>query len=150
MKGRAFILLLLTALSGCYFLPPAILPRECREFFDLPAREQVDLFRTYPVEKQVDLYLCGMNREPPESAYAAYIAEGGEKNIPYLLQRLKAERVEIVQTRLIDIFTVMAIKGQLRGRKDILAELDQVVSKMEFEPVKRKAQMYLEEIRKNV
>ena len=126
MKDLVFILLLLTAVSGCYFGPPAILSRDCRDFFNLPSREEEDLFRTYPVDKQVDLYLCGMNREPPEIAYAAFIAEGGEKNIPYLLQRLKAEKVEIVQTRLIDIFSVMAINGQLRGRHDVIGELDQV------------------------
>lgn len=150
MKDLAFILLLLTTLSGCYFVQPAILPRACREFFNLPSREQENLFRTYPVDRQVDLYLCGMNREPPAIAYAAYIAEGGEKNISYLLWRLKAEKVEMVQTRLIDIFTVMALRGQLRGRKDVVGELDQIVSKMEYEAVKRKAQKYLGEIRKNV
>lgn len=90
-----------------------------------------------------------MNREPPTTAYAAYIAEGGEKNIPFLLQRLKAERLEMVQTELIDIFTVMAIKGQLRGREDVIADLEQVISKMKYEPVKLIAQKYLEEIKKN-
>lgn len=151
MKDFAFIfLMLLITLSGCYFVPPASMPRECREFFNLPSRERENIFRTYSVDKQVDIYLCGMNREPPEIGYATYIAEGGEKNIPYLLQRLRAERLEIVQTRLIDIFTVMAIKGQLRGRKDVVGELDDIVSKMEYEPVKREALMYLEEIRKNV
>ena len=149
MKYRLFIILtLLTTFAGCYFWSPAILSPECRKFFDLPLREQEQLFRTYSVDKQVDLYLCGMNREPPETAYAAYIAEGGEKNIPYLLQRLKAERLEMVQTEIIDIFTVMAIKGQLRGREDVIAELEEVVAKMKYGPVKLIAQKYLEDIKK--
>ena len=151
MKYRAIVLLtLLTTLSGCYFWSPAILSPECKKFFDLPSREQEQIFRTYPVDKQVDLYLCGMNREPPEITYAAYIAEGGEKNIPYLLQRIRAESLEIVQTRLIDIFTVMAIKGQLRGRKDVVAELEQTTSNMKYEPVKLKAQLYLQTIKKHL
>ena len=33
---------------------------------------------------------------------------------------------------------------------DVVGELDDIVSKMEYEPVKREALMYLEEIRKNV
>jgi len=140
---------LLLMLSGCYGCPPTILPRECRQFFDLPSKEQEAKFRAYPVAKQVDLYLCGMNREPPEIAYAAYIAEGGEKNFPYLLQRLKAEQLEITQTRIIDIFTLLSIKGHLRGRKDVVAQLEQVVSKMKYEPVRLQAQAYIEEIKKN-
>ena len=90
-----------------------------------------------------------MNLEPPEIAYAAYIAEGGDKNIPYLIQRLKAEPLEIQQTRIIDIFTVLAIKGHLRGRQDIVVQLEEVVSKMKYEPVKFKAQSYVQEIKRN-
>lgn len=83
MKDFAFILLmLLTTLSGCYFVPPAILPRECREFFNLPSRERENIFRTYSVDKQVYISVCGMNRQPREIGYAEYLAEGGEKNIP--------------------------------------------------------------------
>ena len=141
---------LLIILSGCYGCPPTILPRECREFFALPSREQETKFRSYPVEKQVDLYLCGMNREPHEIALAAYIAEGGDKNIPYLLQRLKAEQLEISQAHVIDIFVVLAIKGTLRGRQDVVDQLEEVVAKMKSPPVRQKAQGYLEEIKKNV
>ena len=151
MRYKVLVALsLLIILSGCYGCPPTILPRECREFFALPSREQESKFRSYPVEKQVDLYLCGMNREPPEIALAAYIAEGGDKNIPYLLQRLKAEKLEISQTHVIDIFVVLSIKGNLRGRQDVVDELEQVVAKMKYQPVRLKAQTYLEKIKKNV
>jgi hypothetical protein len=124
------------------------MPRECREFFDLPSSERETKFRQYPVEKQVDLYLCGMNQEPPESGYAAYIAEGGEQVIPYLLERLKREELEINQTRIMDVFTVLAVKGHLRGRKDVIVELEGVVAKMKYQPMKLKAQRYLELIDK--
>ena len=140
---------LLILLNGCYGCPPTILSSECRKFFELPSREQEIKFREFPVDKQVDLYLCGMNREPPEIAYAAYIAEGGDKTIPYLIQRLKAEPTEIDQTRIIDIFTVLAIKGHLRGRQDIVVQLEDVVSMMKYEPVKLKAGRYIQEIKKN-
>ena len=151
MKYRAFVASgLLIILNSCYGCPPAILPRECREFFALPSREQEAKFRAYPVEKQVDLYLCGMNREPPEIAYAVHIAEGGDKNIPYLLQRLKAEQLEITQTRIIDIFTVLAIKGHLRRRQEVVDQLEEVASKMKYAPVRLQAQKYIEEIKKNV
>jgi len=91
-----------------------------------------------------------MNREPPEIGYAAYIAESGDKDIPYLLQRLKAEQLEIRQMQIIDIFVVLAIKGNLRGRQDVVDQLEEVVVKMKYEPVRLKAQRYVEEIKKNV
>ena len=151
MRYKTFVALsLLIILSGCYGCPSTILPRDCREFFALLSREQESKFRSYPVDKQVDLYLCGMNREPPEIGYAAYIAESGDKDIPYLLQRLKAEQLEIRQMQIIDIFVVLAIKGNLRGRQDVVDQLEEVVVKIRYEPVRLKAQRYIEEIKKNV
>jgi hypothetical protein len=151
MKYKVFVASsLLIILNSCYGCPPTLLQRECRDFFALPSREQAAEFRAYPVERQVDLYLCGMNREPPEIAYAAHIAEGGDKNVPYLLQRLKAEQLEITQTRIIDIFTVLAIKGHLRGRQDVVDQLEEVASQMKYAPVKLQAHRYIEEIKKNV
>lgn len=150
MKYKVIVVsTLLILLNGCYGCPPTILSDECGKFFELPSREQESKFRVYPVDKQVDLYLCGMNREPPEIAYAAYIAEGGDKSIPYLLQRLRAEPLEINQTRIIDIFTVLAVKGHLRGRQDIVIQLEDVISKMKYEPVKVKAERYIQDIKKN-
>ncbi len=124
------------------------MPRECRDFFQLSSSEREIRFRQYPLEKQVDLYLCGMNREPPESGYAAYIAEGGEQVIPYLLNRLKAEPLEITKTRILDIFTVLAVKGSLRGRQDVIDELERVVSHIKFAPVKSKAERYMDTIKR--
>ncbi len=111
MKFRvAFRLSLLVVCSYCACLSGAM-PPECREVFTLLSNDRETKFRQYPIEKQVDLYLCGMNREPPESGYAAYIAEGGESVIPYLFGRLEREPLEVTQTRIIDIFTVLAAKG---------------------------------------
>ena len=138
----AFIvgMLVICGYCGCI---TGVMPRECREFFALSSRDREIKFRQYPLDKQVDLYLCGMNREPPESGYAAYIAEGGESVIPYLLTRLKREPLEISQARIIDIFTVLAAKGSLRNRQDMVVELEEVISKMTYEPVKSTAQGYL-------
>ena len=147
MKYKFLTITLLLTLNGCYGCPPTILRGECREFFALPSKEREARFRTYPVDKQVDLYLCGMNREPPEIAYAVYIAEGGKERIPYLLQRLQTEKSESAQVQIIDIFKVLAIKDQLRGRQDVIAQLEQVVSKMKYEPIRVKALGYIEEIK---
>ena len=146
MKYKFLTISLLITLNGCYGCPPTILRGECREFFALPSKEREARFRTYQVDKQVDLYLCGMNREPPELGYAAYIAEGGKERIPYLLQRLQTEESESAQVQIVDIFTVLAIKGQLRGRQDVVAQLEQVVSKIKYQPLRLKANGYIEEI----
>lgn len=121
-----------------------VIPPHCQDFFELSSAERVEKFREYPLERQVDLYLCGMNREPPESGYAVYIAEGGEQVIPYLLRRLEEEPLEITQTRILDIFTVLALKGSLRDKPEVVAELRRVVEKMEYQPIKSKAQQYLQ------
>jgi len=142
---RLSLVLILCGSAGCL---SGIQPRECREFFQLSSSERESRFRQYPLDKQVDLYLCGMNREPPESGYAAYIAEGGEQVIPYLLQRIKTEPLEITKARILDIFTVLAVKGNLRGRQDVIDELDQVVSNIKFGPVKSMAERYMDTIKK--
>ena len=122
--------------------------RECRDFWQLPSSEREVKFRQYPLEKQVDLYLCGLNREPPEIGYAAYIAERGEPVIPYLVNRIKAEPLEITKTRLLGIFVFLSAKGNLRGRNDVIDELEHIIINMGDGPVKTKAQGYMDMIKK--
>ena len=75
------------------------------------------------------------------------IAEGGESVIPYLLARLKREPMEITKANIIDIFAVLAAKGSLRNRQDVVIEIEEVVSKMTYEPMKLRAQGYLDYIK---
>ena len=53
-------------------------PEECRGFFDLPRQQRELEFKGYSLEKQIDLYLCGMRIEPPQQGFADDIADRGE------------------------------------------------------------------------
>jgi hypothetical protein len=57
-------------------------------FFFLPGDERDKVFPTYALEGQLVIYRCGMNRRPPDSYLAGYIADRGEPVIPILLTKL--------------------------------------------------------------
>jgi hypothetical protein len=138
--ATAFICMLV---SGCSLTMPA----ECKKFYALPPQEQEVIFRTYPVEKQLDIYHCGMRAVyPPDITLAWEIASGGENNIPFLLERLKAERNISNQEDIIYVFQVMSKKGYLNCRRDVLNELKQVVSAMKYDDVRARNEQRLQEI----
>ncbi len=132
--------------TGC---PTTPMPAECRTFFSQPASVREKQFRTYDLEKQLDLYRCGMRRRPPESSLSLLIAERGEQIIPTLLQQLDAEKDELFQYAIIDIFEVMSIKGYLRNRSDVVSRIRQVVARMKISMFREMAQRDLDEIEKN-
>src|SRR5258708_7177643 len=56
----------------------------CKEFFAQSIEQQETLFPTLPLERQLEIFRCGMYRRPPEIALAYDIAKGGEKIVPAL------------------------------------------------------------------
>ena len=68
------------------------------------------------------------------------IAAAGNNNVPFLLQRLKAEKRESMQVHLLFVFDLMAAQGHLKGRQDILDELSAIVSAMKFAPIRERGQ----------
>ena len=48
----------------------------------MPGAERNKVFPTYPLEEQLVIYRCGMNRRPPDTYLAEYIADRGESAIP--------------------------------------------------------------------
>jgi len=77
------------------------------------------------------------------------IAERGESIVPALLQKLEGEKEESFQYAIIDIFEVMSVKGQLRGRKDVVGRIRQVVANMKDSTFREMAERDVEEIEKN-
>jgi hypothetical protein len=127
------------------------MPSECEAFYGMTAKEQQAAFKTYPVEKQFEIYRCGTTqRHPPDMGLAIYIAEGGEKNIPFFLQKLSEEKSEAVQMYIIDVFKLMSWKGHLRGREDVVVQIEQVISKMTIPIVKETSQQSLDNIKKSL
>ena len=127
------------------------MPSECKGFYAMTAKEQEVAFKTYPVEKQFEIYRCGtVQRHPPDMGLAIHIAEGGEKNISFFLQKLSEEKSEAVQMYIIDVFKLMSWKGHLRGREDVVVQIEQVVSKMTIPFIKETSQQSLESIKKSL
>lgn len=146
MKRLARISILVATLSfhsGCE-TPP--MPPLCSSFFSLPGDERDKIFPEFPLEDQLIVYRCGMNRRPPETYLAGYIADRGEPLIPVLLTKLEQESDELTQVSFIRIFELMAIKGHLRGRADVLSRIRTVISHMRIEVFKDMASKSLEKM----
>src|SRR5215204_3001678 len=95
------------------------MPGQCKAFYSMTATQQIELFKQYPIERQYEIYRCGTTqRHPPDMGLAIYIADGGQKNIPFLLEKLGEEDDEATQRYIILAFELMAGRGYLRGRKD--------------------------------
>jgi len=107
MSKIAFLsLVFITYLGGqtsCgYHAPP-----EYKKIFDLPRDQQEVEFKKLPMDKQVDMYLYAMYREPPDTKYVDYLASNGKEVIPSLLQRLEGEKRDSAKAMLIDVFQTM-------------------------------------------
>ena len=150
MKNVRFVLLS-TVLLGCSCNPFfwAQQSPECREFYKLHPQQRHTKFRTFSLDKQIDIYLCGMKREPPDTGLADVIAERGEKIIPDLVERLKAEKEGYAQDNIIHIFELMSEKGYLHGRRDVIALIREVIAGMKNKLRKEVSQERLEKIEKH-
>ena len=135
------LLLMLLVLRGC-----AQRPQECRDVIDVPREQGYAKFRSYPLEKQLDVYLCAMHVEPPDMGLADEIAERGDSAIPTVIQKLKTAEREIDQEDLIYLFEVMSDHGLLRGRTDVIAEITQVIDNMKISQVKQRSEERLTKI----
>lgn len=123
------------------------MPTECKEFYSRPATQRVELFKQYRVEKQYEIYKCGTTqRHPPDMGLAIYIADGGQKNISFLLKKLGEEDDEAVQRHVIAVFELMADRGYLRGRNDVANAIESVVAKMKIPFLKEVSQESLNKI----
>lgn len=72
-----------------------------------------------------------------------------EAVIPRLLEKLEAEKDELFQYAIIDVFTMMSVKSHLRAREDVINRIRQVVVKMKISTFREMAQRDLNEIEKN-
>jgi len=126
------------------------MPPECNQFYELPHTERYAKFPTYPLDKQITIYLCAMNREPPDLRLAGLIAEEGDKVIPFLLEKARAQKSENAQDDIVYIFEVMAQRGGLRGRADVVEDLQKIVQSMKNESIRRRSQGRLAKIEADI
>lgn len=150
MKGYRTIPLSLALCAALFGCTPPPQSGECKEFFSMPAGRREKEFRTYSLDRQLAVSRCGMARLPPETVYAAYIAERGESAVEPLAERLEGERDELTQVSIINVFEMMAVKGHLRGRRDVVERIRQVAGRMKFSAFREMAQESLTRIERNM
>jgi hypothetical protein len=155
---KATILLLITLFIlgldvGCNFKAPA----ECRQLCSLPERQQHQTFKSFPVEKQVDLYLgckaeksCWRDSVSPQDDFGRWMAED-DKAAPSLTERLKAERNDDNRRDIIYVLRVMAVNGHLKGQRQIAEVVNQAVAglKDSEERVMKQTQTWAREVEAN-
>ncbi|HSE36444.1 MAG TPA: hypothetical protein VLG74_04020 [Blastocatellia bacterium] len=148
---RAFFLVVLLSVIDLGCKPSWIVGKsaECRDFYRLPIEQQQVSFETFPPDKQIRIYQCGMDREPPDIARAYDIADGGEKVVPYLVQSLKAEQNDYAKDNIVYVFEIMSERDQLRGRHEIIDLIRNIVSNMKSGARKELSKKRLEKIEKN-
>jgi hypothetical protein len=143
-----FLIVIVTVVTSLGCGPEA--SEECKEYYAQPSYERDHAFRdSYSIEKQLNIYRCGMQRRPPEFGLAVYIAERGEKNLPIILDRFKAEKDEPTKVGMLFIFELMSQKGYLRGKPDVVDQLNKVVSSMQSKIGREQGEESLKKIIKN-
>jgi len=124
-------------------------PEQCRAFLQLPQQQRRAEFRGYPLDKQLDVYLCAMKTEPPNSSLAYDIADQGEQAIPALVNKLKGTKSEVDQEYLIYVLEVMSDRSYLRSRKDVVAEISNVIDSMKISQIRESSLESLKKIQIN-
>jgi hypothetical protein len=122
---------------------------DCKAFDALNANQQQAEFKHYPLEQQFEIFRCGVQREPPDIGLSVYIAAGGEKNVPFLLAKLRTEKSEAVQRYIIFVFEIMSRRGYLHGRQDVIDQSEEAISKMTIPFLKESSQESLKIIKES-
>lgn len=123
--------------------------QECENFLALSPSRRTEEAQNYSIDKQIDMHLCAMRQEPPDLELAYNIADRGEEAVPVLLLKLRGTKNEIDQEHLIYALEVMSDKGHLRGRKDVISVISDVVETMKVVPVKEDSLERLKRIQVN-
>ena len=124
-------------------------PPECSQFFALNLEQRHRDFRSYPIDKQLDVYLCAIKVEPPDESFANDIADRGTEAIPFVVAKLKSAKSEVEQESLIHVLEVLSDRGYLRNRKDVVAEISNVIDSMRISQIRESSLESLKKIQIN-
>jgi hypothetical protein len=133
MRNSGIILTLLILSLACNSKAPA----ECKQLCSLSKEQQYQRFKSFPVEKQFDLYIyckneksCWRDSESPHDYYGQWMADD-DKAVPFLTERLKVEKDERVEWDIIYVLRFMAVNGHLKGNRHVAEVVNRAVSEMD-------------------
>jgi len=125
-------------------------PLEHEAFLELPRDQRKAALEQHPPEEQVDLYVSAMLvKHPPDLELADAVAANGTRVLPLLIERLQAEKREVVQVDLLYVLLRMQQMGEadVAGDAETMATLEGVVSAMKDPAWKREASDFVNRIR---
>jgi len=144
LLGLACVLIL-GFLTAC--VPPT--PPECRAFLNSPREERHAEFRKYDIEKQLDVYLCTTKAELPDVGLADEMANRGEVVIGPIIAKLKSVSSETDKYEMIHLLEIMSERGYLQGKKDVVAQISDVVGSIKTDSIKQRSAESLKKIQLN-
>ena len=113
---------------GCEFHASS----ECARLCSLPYDQQNKTFLSEPLNKEIDLYLectCKEDSVTSDYRFSGYIAKKGKEAIPSLVERLKSEKDEEKQLKIINAFSQMSFED-MHGRQDVVDLVKSTVANM--------------------
>lgn len=137
--GNALIGGILFVLSSCaeiYVYPANSPPVACESlvsFFYEPNSKQVADFKTYDLDHQYQLYICGVQYiEPAMMQYGWYIAARGKSAIPYLEERLAKVPNGKTAQNIIYVFYAMRQLGSydVAGDSELMRQIDEAIGRI--------------------
>lgn len=147
MMVALFLLLIpsLPALAGCQKVP-----REYREFFDLPLEQQRVRLKSFPIDEQIEYHLAGHEYFHPAIGFTEEITSQGKEVVPPLAKRLREEKVDHRRMILIDLFEYLHFfHYDLSNEKEVLELLKNVTERMEPSYAKENAEKSVKDILEN-
>lgn len=106
--------LFLLSLACCGRREPPI----CAEIFRLPFRERPAAIRRLSPEDQVDAFLCGVRRDPPDLGLAEALADGGKPVAEAVLARLS-----VVESDYEGFHLIQALEGLAKRSPQLSKEM---------------------------
>ena len=131
LQSRGIVLFLV----GCFVLLTACggpQKEEYDAFIRIHDEKQlIEEFKKKSYCAQIDLYLYAMRGYPPRLGMATYIAHSGEAILPTLLNRLRTEKDQRIQSDLIYALRTMAVlHPDLKNNKEVLEVVRQKIEEM--------------------
>jgi hypothetical protein len=126
-------LAVLVAFQVCAMVRCTCIPNEYREFENLSLEQQHEQFRTFPIEKQFDIYMYHMKCiHPPDTEFTNDIAARGDEAVPFLMEKLTEAQSERDQIYIIGILRTMSILryADLRKNPENVDQLVETVASM--------------------
>lgn len=124
-KLTLFILLSMTlsVLTAC----PRPMPAYCSEYYGLSREKRDERIASSSTEELFNLELCAYYAEPGDGRISSAIADQGDKNIPFLLSKLKKENDDHTKETAISLLSLMDSSGKLTNRAEVISIIEKTI-----------------------